>query len=472
MITPNQPHRVLRIRYFHRVFGGIQVTFCCMVLFFQILPMLLIAQNSRQTEARFLRYETGDYEHALFLDRDGQEISFWIAAEPLAGSIMDSINQNTDKWLKLTYEIVNQYIPEADMEMELELLTLVTPLEEPVNNLIWEQESTLDNGKRITVKLLGSSMPGMEHIYHVHTIEFISDFLNQTITGIKAETMIYEDYQGFHFEDMNFDGYPDFRIQEFTGTVNTPWLYYLYDNEENQFKHAVQLNELSNPEFDPVQKRITTTWRGSAVTYGDALYKMEGNQPVKLTETEYEYTEEGQYVYQKGELIQGKWTSYSGQGWENTRYIDVTGDTIEEILHLDYRTLGETYLGQLTITTSEGRDLWNHQWVMGREDLEEGLLEEEGTITVREWVNRFFSGSLLYGASIHPKKLTAENLHPDILSDSAQQLQVTAQELRNQILSRPTNHTFTYRATWREDLVELVYLPQWNRFVRYGAGEY
>ena len=29
-----------------------------------------------------------------------------------------------------------------------------------------------------------------------------------------------------------------------------------------------------------------------------------------------------------------------------------------------------------------------------------------------------------------------------------------------------------YPATWREDVVKLVYLPQLNRFVRQGAGEY
>lgn len=441
-------------------------------ILFLLGTILSFGKNTIETQGRFLRYETGDYQHAVFEDRQGDEISFWLTADSEANGVSDAIDKNTDKWLSLSYQLITQHIPEAGGDMELEVLIEVKPLNETINNLIWTTSTMQNNGEEIIFSLFGSPMPGLENIYNIHTIQINSSTLNQKLVGLHTETLLTDYYTGFIFEEMNFDGFLDFRIQEMTGTVNTPWLYFLFDKEDNQFKQTFLFDELSNPEFHSEKNLITTSWRGNAATYGEASFKFQQDQLVKISETEYEYIEEGQYLYKRGNLKNNSWTTSSGKGWEHAWSIDLTGDHIDETLYLDYRTTDNQYNGQLTITSLDNQTMWHHQWAIAQEDLVDDLLREEGNISIGNWVNHFFSGDLIYGGSFDQKKLTHENLNPDILKYSAEKIQLPIQEIKNQILTQKTNYTLFYRGSWREDVIELVYLPQLNQFIQYGTGQY
>lgn len=47
---------------------------------------------------------------------------------------------------------------------------------------------------------------------------------------------------------------------------------------------------------------------------------------------------------------------------------------------------------------------------------------------------------------------------------------VTKANLKKNILSQKTNVLFSYRSSWREDLIQLVYVPAIRKFVCYQRG--
>jgi hypothetical protein len=111
---------------------------------------------------------------------------------------------------------------------------------------------------------------------------------------------------------------------------------------------------------------------------------------------------------------------------------------------------------------------------MAKDDLEE-LIETEGGVTgkkvdMKSWVKKFFSGELNYGAHYSREKLKATDLWDDPLDASAKFYGVTKANLKKNILSQKTNVLFSYRSSWREDLIQLVYVPAIRKFVCYQRG--
>ena len=151
---------------------------------------------------------------------------------------------------------------------------------------------------------------------------------------------------------------------------------------------------------------------------------------------------------------------------------DVDRDHSPEEFKYSIRKANGTYEASLTIEAASGRSLWSHEWKMQTEDLEEDLLLQEGGITSSTWVSEFFSGNLIYGARLERTVLHASELQEHILVQSARRLGIQEPLLSDKILSQPEHVLFSYRATWREDLVKLVYVPDFGRFVRYSAGDY
>jgi hypothetical protein len=100
------------------------------------------------------------------------------------------------------------------------------------------------------------------------------------------------------------------------------------------------------------------------------------------------------------------------------------------------------------------------------------LLVQEGNISPRRWVKSFFFDGLTYGARLETRKLGEEEVDNDILGQSARTFNTTPDKLRTMILSQKENVILTYRETWREDLLELTYVPALGKFVCYGRGEY
>jgi hypothetical protein len=87
----------------------------------------------------------------------------------------------------------------------------------------------------------------------------------QVITVGGATTSDVKD-AGFFLEDMNFDGYVDFRVQAFVPAgPNTPYLYWLYDSASGGFKWIQGGGEPSrHGSWRPLVPRTGTT--GSSFT--------------------------------------------------------------------------------------------------------------------------------------------------------------------------------------------------------------
>jgi hypothetical protein len=153
---------------------------------------------------------------------------------------------------------------------------------------------------------------------------------------------------------------------------------------------------------------------------------------------------------------------------------DVDGDGHPDKLVYEIRPWEKDYESYLKITSARGETLWEDGWPMAKDDLEE-LIETEGGVTgkkvdMKSWVKKFFSGELNYGAHYSREKLKATDLWDDPLDASAKFYGVTKANLKKNILSQKTNVLFSYRSSWREDLIQLVYVPAIRKFVCYQRG--
>jgi len=72
-------------------------------------------------------------------------------------------------------------------------------------------------------------------------------------------------------EDMNFDGYIDIRVLEFTGSQNSPHIYWIFDPKTVQFVKHEELTA-TDPVVDLQTKRIVSSWRDGAAIYGTSQY--------------------------------------------------------------------------------------------------------------------------------------------------------------------------------------------------------
>jgi hypothetical protein len=78
------------------------------------------AGAARKTTATYLKSEIGDYNHAVFLDNSGQEISFWCSAK-----MIDFLDRHKGKKVEITYTVKEVFIPEANRKMPIEVIDKV-----------------------------------------------------------------------------------------------------------------------------------------------------------------------------------------------------------------------------------------------------------------------------------------------------------------------------------------------------------
>lgn len=79
-------------------------------------------------------------------------------------------------------------------------------------------------------------------------------------------------------EDMNFDGYTDFRLMQFpTAGPNTYWYFWLFDPDTGTFFRSMEFEESSlvSPEFDQGSKMIKCFHRDGMGIYGTEYYFIE-----------------------------------------------------------------------------------------------------------------------------------------------------------------------------------------------------
>lgn len=158
--------------------------------------------------------------------------------------------------------------------------------------------------------------------------------------------------------------------------------------------------------------------------------------------------------------------------YESRYSVDITGDSLKEVITYKLKKKGDKYDGTLKIATKDYNVLWFHEFEMSHDDLFNDLLMNEGNISLEHWVKHFFDGSLVYGAKYEKRKITEDEINMDFLEFYSKKLKHTKEELKKLILDQKINSIFYYRASWREELVMLVYIPKLKKMLHYSGGEY
>jgi len=106
----------------------------------------------------------------------------------------------------------------------------------------------------------------------------------QTLEGFQSQ--VFADLvEAISMEDINFDGYLDLLLIEFTGPKNTPYLYWTYDPQKTEFVRHEELTA-TDPVFDVQKKRVISDWSGGATIHGHSEFIYQGNRFFLVEETE------------------------------------------------------------------------------------------------------------------------------------------------------------------------------------------
>ncbi len=121
----------------------------------------------------------------------------------------------------------------------------------------------------------------------------------------------YDENFGFTIEDMNFDGYMDFRIIKYVPIgPNISYCMWVWNLKTNQFDENYELEQIFAPVFDQDKKLISSFTRGSATDhYEDTYQYIDGKlTQIKSIATGYVNEEDLQNSYYiEHQLINGKW---------------------------------------------------------------------------------------------------------------------------------------------------------------------
>lgn len=88
----------------------------------------------------------------------------------------------------------------------------------------------------------------------------------------------------FILEDMNFDGFIDFRLlQHLPANGNQAYYYWLYNPKTNQFEPNTYFESLLSPTFNPETRSITSSYRFKLVENVIETYSLQNNELVLIT---------------------------------------------------------------------------------------------------------------------------------------------------------------------------------------------
>ncbi|CAN5896253.1 hypothetical protein BH11BAC7_BH11BAC7_19560 [soil metagenome] len=125
-----------------------------------------------------------------------------------------------------------------------------------IHDSLFSFEIVYDSTKNVT--------RGWQFFIRSLTIFFIADHKKiQTVIPPKPSESNLEIFPVFVVEDMNFDGYPDFRVLDFVPMYACETYYYwLYNPKKKQFEKNAALEVTSSVIFDEQSKTITSYFRG------------------------------------------------------------------------------------------------------------------------------------------------------------------------------------------------------------------
>lgn len=104
---------------------------------------------------------------------------------------------------------------------------------------------------------------------------------------VPMQTISVEGYEGSgsfpcEVQDMNFDGAEDISLWLWSGAQNAQGKFFLWDEEESQFRENQKLGELVSPVVKPEYGIIQEHVHISAQEYTDTLYRWEGESLVPV----------------------------------------------------------------------------------------------------------------------------------------------------------------------------------------------
>lgn len=110
------------------------------------------------------------------------------------------------------------------------------------------------------------------------------------------------------FEDVNFDGYLDFRICRSMGAYNFHYNYWTYDPSKGSYVGNRGFNELeANPSFDAASHRIVCTFKDGAAYYYEFYYDLDYGVPVLTEKRDIVYQDQNHRTITHWQLQNGQW---------------------------------------------------------------------------------------------------------------------------------------------------------------------
>ena len=125
--------------------------------------------------------------------------------------------------------------------------------------------------------------------------------------GLESNYYENSELQGYLIaEDMNFDGYTDFRLMESpTAGPNTYWYFWLYDPDTGTFYRSMEYEDsnLVSPEFDQDNKTIICFHRDGMGIYGTEHYFVENGHLLLVRDEQTEFQGPDSLVTTVTELV-------------------------------------------------------------------------------------------------------------------------------------------------------------------------
>ena len=192
---------------------------------------------------------------------------------------------------------IRRFIDGTEREFFTGLTTLMntygSQLANKTSHLLWTSTSPIHPKlPNFTFKFFGENQKEMVLIDQIRIYDQ-DDHEIQVIDNLNAQTPIGE---AFQIEDMNFDGYLDFRLIEFLPmTPNIPYLFWLFDPKTREFVRNLDLQKMTFPEFDANKKLIISSWKDQGHASGTDYYQWIENKPVLVRQVLQEYSGYGLY---------------------------------------------------------------------------------------------------------------------------------------------------------------------------------
>jgi hypothetical protein len=157
-------------------------------------------------------------------------------------------------------------------------------------------------------------------------------------------------------------------------------------------------------------------------------------------------------------------------------FADFDGDGKKDEILYQIKPFEDFYEGLLEITSAQGKVLWKDNFQMDSGDLAEWLdtmgATESAEVTITDWVNNAFNPKYNYAFEVENRKIEKREIDGSQIAYAAKLNKISAAKLRTEILAQKSNRIFTYRSTWREDLMQIVYIPSLKKFVCFARGYY